>query len=135
MKNIFRCKRGEGYVDTVVIVISAMLVIALAVKVLPVFIVKNQLNTYADEILRVAEISGCIGSEVNDKAAKLNDQIGIKPNVSWKANFIGGTNRVQLNDEITVTVSYKLDIGFFNFGSFPIELTSRATGRSEVYFK
>ena len=26
-------------------------------------------------------------------------------------------------------------IGFFNFGSFPITLTSKATGKSEVYWK
>jgi hypothetical protein len=42
---------------------------------------------------------------------------------------------VQISDEIIVTVSSTLDIGFFNFGSFPIELNARATGRSEVYWK
>ncbi len=121
--------------DTVVIVIAVMFVIAFAVKVFPVFIAKNQLNNYANEIIRTAEISGRVGTEVNTKANELNEQTGIKPISSWKANYISGTNKVQLNDEMTVTVSSTVDIGFFSFGSFLIELKAKAAGRSEVYWK
>lgn len=135
MKRLLRCKRGEGYIDTVVIVIATMLVIAFVVKVIPVFIAKNQLNNYASEIIRTAEISGRVGTEVNAKVEKLKEQTGINPMLSWKSNYISGTNKVQLNDEITVTVSSTADIRFFSFGSFPIELESKATGRSEVYWK
>ena len=49
MKKILKSKRGEGYIDVCVLVLCAMLVIALAVQVLPVFIAKNQLDTYATE--------------------------------------------------------------------------------------
>jgi hypothetical protein len=42
---------------------------------------------------------------------------------------------IQLNNEVTVTLTLQYDIGFFNFGSFPITLTSKATGKSEVYWK
>ena len=135
VKNILKCKRGEGYIDTVVIVISAMLVIAFAVKVFPVFIAKSQLNSYANEILREAEVSGRIGSEVAERNLKLKKQTGIDPKIVWEADYISGTNKVQLNDDITVTATKTVDIGFFSFGSFPIELTSKATGRSEVYWK
>ncbi|MFA9399293.1 MAG: DUF4320 family protein [Clostridiaceae bacterium] len=128
-------KKGEGYIDTVVIVIAAMLVIAFAVKVFPVFIVKNQLNTYANEIMRTAEISGRVGTEINNKDESLKEEIGISPVLSWKANYINGTNKVQLNEEITVIVTETVDIGFFSFGSFPIDFKSKATGRSEVYWK
>ena len=132
---LLKDKNGEGYIDTVVIVIAAMLVIALVVKVFPVFIAKNQLNTYASEVVRTAEISGRIGSETSSKTKELNDQAGITPIITWQANYISGTNKVQLNDEMTVTVVKTVDIGFFSFGSFPIELESKATGRSEVYWK
>lgn len=135
MKRLLKCKRGEGYIDTVVIVIASMLVIAFVVKVFPVFIAKNQLNNYANEIIRTAEISGRVGAEVNAKAEELKEQTGINPMISWKSNYISGTNKVQLNDEISVTVSSTVDIGFFSFGSFPIELNVKATGRSEVYWK
>lgn len=135
MIKLLKDKNGEGYIDTVVIVIAAMLVIALVVKVFPVFIAKNQLNTYASEVARTAEISGRIGSETSSKTKELNDQAGITPTITWQANYISGTNKVQLNDEMTVTVVKTVDIGFFSFGSFPIELESKATGRSEVYWK
>lgn len=135
MKKILKSKSGEGYIDTIVIVLAAMFVIALAVKVFPVFIAKNQLNTYANEIMRTAEISGTIGNETNTRAYELKEQMGIEPSISWEASYIGGTKKIQLNDEITVTVKQVVDIGFFSFGSFPIELTSKATGRSEVYWK
>lgn len=128
-------KKGEGYVDTVVIVLAAMLVIAFAVKLFPVFVAKNQLNTYATEIMRTAEITGRVGTEISVKAESLNEQTGISPKITWQADYISGTNKVQLNDEMTVNVSSTVDIGFFSFGSFPIELNSKATGRSEVYWK
>jgi hypothetical protein len=37
---ILKSKPGEGYIDVAVLVFCAMLVIALAVKVLPVYIAK-----------------------------------------------------------------------------------------------
>lgn len=135
MIKILKEKKGEGYIDTVVIVISAMLIIAFAVKVFPVFVVKNQLDTYANEVMRTAEISGRVGTEVSVKAESLKEQIGINPTILWQANYISGTNKVQLNDEITVIATKNVDIGFFSFGSFPIELKAKATGRSEVYWK
>ncbi|MDK2798954.1 MAG: hypothetical protein PWQ70_573 [Clostridiales bacterium] len=130
-----KSKRGEGYIDTVVIVIAAMLVIALAVKVFPVFVVKHQLNTFANEICRVAEISGRTGSEMNTAINDLKESTGLDPSISWSAKYISGTNRVQLGNEITVTLTQEVDIGFFTFGSFPITLTSKAIGKSEVYWK
>ena len=36
---------------------------------------------------------------------------------------------------IAVTLEDTVDIGFFQFGSFPIVIKARASGRSEVYYK
>lgn len=133
MKKVIRIlkdKRGEGYVDVVVILLVALLVIALGMKVFPVFVAKNELNTFANELARVAEIEGRIGSATNIKANELEALTGLEPVISWSTS-----GRVQLNDEFTVTVTQVVDIGFFEFGSFPITLTSKASGRSEVYWK
>lgn len=135
MRKLLKSNSGEGYIDVVVIVMAAMLVIAFAVKLFPVFIAKNQVDTYASEIMRVAEISGCIGDEVNKKTEELNKQMGLSPSISWDANCIDGTNEVQLNDEMIVTVTITTNIGFFIFGSFPVELTATSKGSSEVYWK
>ena len=45
MRNVLREKRGEGYIDIAVGILCLMLVIALAVSLFPVFMVKQQLNS------------------------------------------------------------------------------------------
>lgn len=131
MKKILKSKRGEGYIDVCVLVLCAMLVIALAVQVLPVFIAKNQLDTYATELCREAEISGRVGSETSRRVAVLTEQTGLSPRISWSK-----TGNIQLNEEITVTLTLEKNIGLFGgFGSFPITLRSEASGKSEVYHK
>lgn len=136
LTKILKSTRGEGYIDVIVIILSAMLVIALAVKVFPVFIVKQQLDIYATELCRTAEIAGQIGTETTARVQELKAQTGITPVVTWSASYISGTNRVQLNESIVVTLQSTVNIGLFgSFGSFPIELSARATGRSEVYWK
>ena len=69
LKRVLRSRRGEGYIDVCVLVICAMLVIALAVKIMPVYIAKQQLDTYAVELVREAEIAGRVGTETTRRAA------------------------------------------------------------------
>ncbi len=124
-------KKGEGYIDTVVLVLCAMLVIALAVRVYPVYILKLQLDNFADELVREAEIAGRVGSETSDRERVLNEKTGLYPTVSWSK-----TGNIQLNEEVTVTLTLERNIGLFGgFGSFPVQLKARASGKSEVYHK
>lgn len=131
MLKLLKSKRGEGYIDVAVLVLCVMLVIAVAVSVLPVFVTKNKLDTYASELCREAEIAGCVGSETTLRAQVLTEQTGLSPNISWSK-----TGRLQLNQEFTVTVTTQADIGLFGgFGSFPLTLKAEAGGKSEVYWK
>jgi hypothetical protein len=127
---VLKSKRGEGYIDVVVVVLVAMMVIAMAVKVYPVFVVKSDLNTFANELARVAEIEGRIGSETTAKKNELRASLGIDPTVKWSSS-----GNIGLNEEFSLVLTLPVDIGFFEFGSFPITLTAKATGRSEVYHK
>ena len=131
IRYLFKDKRGEGYVDVIVLVLCAVLVLALAMRVLPVFIQKQQLDTFATELVREAEVSGRVGSETSRRAAILSEQTGLWPDIEWSA-----TGRIQLNHEVTVTLTMETNIGLFGeFASFPITLRSQATGKSEVYWK
>ena len=115
----------------IVMVLCAVMVLALAMRVLPVFIQKQQLDTFATELVREAEVSGRIGSETDRRAAILSEQTGLDPDIEWSD---GG--RIQLNDDITVILTLETNIGLFGeFASFPITLRSQATGKSEVYWK
>lgn len=131
MFKILRSNRGEGYIDVVVLVLSVMLVIALAVKVFPVFIIKQQIDTFATELVREAEIEGKIGSETSNRELFLREKTGLTPTVKWSKN-----GKVQLNEELSVIVTYETNIGLFGgLGSFPITLRADAKGKSEVYWK
>lgn len=75
--------------------------------------------------------SGCVGTETARRAQVLTEQTGLEPDISWSK-----TGKIQLNEEFTVTASVRADIGLFGgFGSFPVTLTSKASGKSEVYWK
>lgn len=128
IKNI----RGEGYLDVAIGMFCIMLVVALALTLFPVFLKKQQLDTFADEIVRQAEIIG--STDVGSRITQLKEETGLDPDIRWECDYFSG-NRVQLNGDITVTLTDRVDIGFFVFGSFPIELKAKATGKSEVYYK
>lgn len=124
-------RKGEGYIDVIALILCTVLVLALAVRVLPVYIAKLRLDTFATELMREAEITGSVGSETERRAAVLREKTGIDPQISWSAE-----GRIQLNEEVTVTLTLQRDIGLFGgFGSFPVTLRSQATGKSEVYWK
>ena len=80
---IMRDKKGEGYIDAAVVVFCVMFVIALGVRVFPVFITKLQLDNFADELVREAEISGRIGYETTARQRTLEEKMGIHPTVNW----------------------------------------------------
>lgn len=131
MLRILKSKAGEGYIDVAVLVLCAMLVIALAVRVFPVYIAKQQIDTFAAELIREAEIAGRVGTETSLRELLLQEKTGLRPSVAWSK-----TGKIQLNEEVTVTVTYQTNIGLFNgFGSFPITLKADAAGKSEVYWK
>lgn len=130
-KKVLRAQNAEGYIDVVVLVLCAVLVIALAVRVFPVFITKLQLDNFADELIREAEIAGRVGTETSERELELQEKTGLTPTVTWSE-----TGNIQLNQEVTVTLTLQKDIGLFgDFASFPIQLKARASGKSEVYHK
>lgn len=131
VKKIAESQNREGYVDVMILVLSAVMVLALSMRVFPVFIQKQQLDTFATELVREAEVSGRVGAETSRRAAVLSEKTGIHPNISWSAN-----GRIQLNEEVTVTLTLDTNIGLFGeFASFPITLRAKASGKSEVYWK
>lgn len=76
---------------------------------------KQQLDNFAFEIVRQAEITG--NSNVSGRINELKAQTGLDPQISWDCDYFNGT-KVQLNGDIKVTLTQRVDIGFFVFGSF-----------------
>ncbi len=113
-----------------IVVLVVIMVIALIMAVAPVVSAKIQLDNYADELVREAEIAGRIGSETTARAQVLSEKTGIIPKIAWSR-----VGKIQLNQEFTVTLTCQMNIGFGEFGSFPVTLTAKASGKSEVYYK
>ena len=130
LKKLLKSRRGEGYFDIVIVVLVVVMVISLIIAVAPVVSAKIQLDNYADELVREAEISGKIGSETTARAQVLSERTGIIPKITRSR-----VGKVQLNQEFTVTCTYTMNIGFGEFGSFPVTLTAKASGKSEVFWK
>ncbi len=131
MKNALKNNCGEGYIDVVVLILCAILMIAFAVRVFPAYIIKQQVDTFATELIREAEIAGRVGTETSRREQLLREKTGITPTVRWSK-----TGQIQLNEEITVTVTYDTNIGLFaGFGSFPVTIRADAAGKGEVYWK
>ena len=130
MRKLLRSKRGEGYIDVCIIVLVVIMMLALFTAAAPVMTAKMQLDNSADELVREAEISGRIGAETTARARVLSEKTGLSPKIEWSRN-----GKIPLNQEFTVTLTVMLDIGFGGFGSFPVTLTSKASGKSEVYWK
>lgn len=108
-----------------------MLVLGLALRVLPAFVYKQQLDNFATELAREAEIAGRIGAETDRRAQVMREKTGLDPTITWSTS-----GRVQLNGEFTVTVTMQYNLGLFGgFGSFPLTLRAEASGKSEVYWK
>lgn len=130
MMTILKNNKGESMIDTVLIVFVVVMMLAFALSVLPVIIEKSKLDTFAEEVVRVAEIEGRIGSATSAKISAMSLSTGLDPSVNWSK-----TGKVQLNEEFSLVLNHETDIGFFTFGSYKVTLTSKATGRSEVYWK
>ncbi|MGN1339294.1 MAG: DUF4320 family protein [Oscillospiraceae bacterium] len=130
MRKILRSKRGEGYIDVCIIMLVVIMILALFTAAAPVMTAKMQLDNFADELVREAEISGRIGAETTSRARVISEKTGLSPKIEWSRN-----GKIPLNQEFTVTLTVTLDIGFGGFGSFPVTLTSKASGKSEVYWK
>ena len=127
---VLRDGRGEGYVDVAVAVFAILMAMAVAFQVFPVFIAKMQLDNFADELIREAEVSGRVGSETTARYERLAEKTGMRPAVTWST-----TGRVQLNQEVSVRLTIDVNLGLGIIGNFPVTLTSGATGKSEVYWK
>lgn len=128
---ILQSKRGEVVISSAVFLLLAVLVIASVFYIFPCLTAKQQLNTYASELCRTAEVSGCVGNETNKRTQELTANTGISPDIQWSH-----TGKIQEGNPITVTCTVTKETGLWGgLGSFPVTLHGTASGKSEVYWK
>lgn len=128
---LLKSKRGEFAVSTAVFLFLACLVIASVFYIFPCFTTKQQLDTYASELCRTAEVSGCVGDATDRRAQELTEDTGISPEITWSQ-----TGEIQEGQTVAVRCTVTKETGLWGgLGSFPVTLRGNASGKSEVYWK
>lgn len=130
MRKILKSRRGEAAIEAIAILFILLVSVVAFMNISSVVTAKQQLDTYASELCRTAEISGRVGSETTERAGELTEDTGLSPEISWS-----DTGKIQINKKITVTCSVTKNIGVGGIGSWPITIRSTASGKSEVYWK
>ncbi|MCL2050854.1 MAG: DUF4320 family protein [Lachnospiraceae bacterium] len=132
VKKFIGAERGEGYIDVAVFMLAIMLAFAFFLDLLPIFITKYNLDMFASEVVRAAEMTGSTTSgAVSLTISNMRENTGISPAIIWER----GGPKVQLGSEITLRLETTETLSLFGVGHFPVPLRARASGMSEVYYK
>lgn len=137
MKKILQNTRAEGYIDTVVCVIAAMLVIVLALNVFSFLTLKQDMDYFAKEIIDTATVYGRTSGEVYQRYRELCAELGFQPSVSFSGTeyYNSSTGKVQLGDTIMIRITYRTYIKGFGAFRIPVTLTAGHSGLSQKYWK
>ena len=137
MKKIMKSKRGEGYVDVVVGVLCATLLLVFILNAFSLLTTKMNMDHYTKELLKTATVDGQISTNVNTRRTQLTAETGINPTtVTWTATYFNATQRtVQFGDKIELTITYKTNFKGFGIFQIPITMTSKHSGLSQRYWK
>lgn len=134
--------KGEAYIDTLINIFIVMIFIAIIIITLPVFIKKYHLDMYTNQISTFIAVSGGTQNIAPEQYAvemgiALDDiEIVAADDAVVEKNTTEDYMRIQLTGRYTVTVKTTAYIGLGGVvGDIPIELTSVAQGRSEVFWK
>ena len=132
-----RRSRGEGYIDTVVCVLAAMMVIVLALNVFSFLTLKQDLDFFAKEMIDVSTTYGRTSGEANTRYTELCSEMGLNPSFSFSGTdyFNAQAGKVQLGDTIKVTVIYSTYVRGLGVFRIPITLTATHSGLSQKYWK
>ena len=112
MRKCLSGKRAEGYIDTVVLVMAAMMVIVLALNVFSFLTLKQDMDYFAKEIIDTATIYGRTGPEVEERYQELCAELGQE--IKWHSPF----RRTFIAYNATAYFSYIGPANFFVAGGY-----------------
>ena len=141
LKRILCEERGDAtYTGVIIFTVIAMITVVFLLNVMSVVMMKSELDAAADQVARQIQLAGGVDSDTEDLIDYLRNGINAE-NIEFviDTNFItaqGSNTCIQIGTPfyLTVTADTKLG-GFFTFADYPLKMTSRAAGVSEVYWK
>lgn len=138
-KAFFKDKSGGMFVDVILGMMILIIITAVMVTLFPAFSLVQELNQTARMAARVAEVTGCVGDEVEEVLYSSSNMV--PDSVEWEVDYHNEIDRtIQLKDTFTVILTKEVPITIMQptFGP-PIQITltlrADASGVSEVYWK
>ena len=137
MTKLLKNKRGENYIDTVVGVVAAMMVIVVAINIFSFLTLKQDLDYYAKEMVEVCCSYGKTCDEVQDRDEELSAELGLDPDLSFNGTeYFNVTKRtVQYGEVIVVELTYRTYVRGLGVFRIPVTLTAKHSGLSRRYWK
>ena len=137
MIKLLKNKRGENYIDTVVGVVAAMMVIVVALNIFSFLTLKQDLDYYAKEMVEVCCSYGKTCDEVQDRDEELSAELGLDPDLSFDGTeYFNATKRtVQYGEVIVVELTYRTYVRGLGVFRIPVTLTAKHSGLSRKYWK
>ena len=137
MTKLLKNKRGENYIDTVVGVVAAMMVIVVALNIFSFLTLKQDLDYYAKEMVEVCCSYGKTCDEVQDRDEELSAELGLDPDLSFNGTeYFNVTKRtVQYGEVIVVELTYRTYVRGLGVFRIPVTLTAKHSGLSRRYWK
>ena len=137
MRKLLSNKRGENYIDTVVGVVAAMMVIVVALNIFSFLTLKQDLDYYAKEMVEVCCSYGKTCDEVQDRDEELSAELGLDPDLSFDGTeYFNATKRtVQYGEVIVVELTYRTYVRGLGVFKIPVTLTAKHSGLSRRYWK
>ncbi len=136
-RNILKSRRAESYIDVVVGIFAALMVVVTALNVFSLLKDKQDLDYYAKEMIEVCCSYGKTCDEVQDRDEALQAELGFNPELSFAGTEYFNTNNrtVQYGETIVVTLTYRTYLKGFGAIRIPVTLTARHSGLSRQYWK
>ena len=133
----FSNRSGEMFIDVCVMILIFSMLIVLTLNTFSFFVIKQDLDYYAKEMIKVSTIAGkTTGTEIAKRKAELDDETGLNPTVTFDAIYFNNSAKtVQFGDTITLTLTHSTQFHGFGIFSIPITLTAKHSGLSNRYHK
>lgn len=137
MKKLLTNTRADGYIDVVVCVMAAMMVIVIALNAFSFLTLKQDMDYFAREILDTAAVNGRTSPEVTERYEELAEELGIRPHMSFTGTeyYNSSAKTVQLGDTIKLKLMYPTYVKGLGVFKIPVTLRSTHSGLSQKYWK
>lgn len=132
-----RNKKGEGYIEVVVLVLVGSFFLVFCLGVFDYLIQKQKLDFFAKELVETASVYGKTEGEVDLRYENLSRQLGISPECDYTGTryFDYQNKTVQLGEEIYLKLTLNSSSGISSILGFPVTIYATGSALSEQYWK